>query len=186
MNICKILPIALFVSFLIGCSTPDESQSHSQASSIESMPMGQLQRLHVCDDILLASQPDATQLRLARDDFGVKTVINLRLPSEGTDLREPEIVDELGMAYYNLGFRAPETLTDDIFIETRKILRDPNNRPALLHCKSANRAGAVWYAYRVLDQGVDPAVALQEAKMAGLRHPGHIARAQSYVASEMN
>ncbi|MFT7619795.1 MAG: hypothetical protein ACI97A_003452, partial [Planctomycetota bacterium] len=171
MNICKVLPLFFFLSTFISCTTTTD---RSEAHSLQSMQMGQMQRIHVCDGVLLSSQPDATQMRLARDDHGVKTVINLRLPAEGTNLREEKIAEELGLAYHNLGYRAPETLTDDIFVEVRRILRNPDNRPVLMHCKSGNRAAAVWYAYRVLDQGVDPSRALQEAKKAGLRHPGHI------------
>jgi uncharacterized protein (TIGR01244 family) len=47
------------------------------------------------------------------------------------------------------------------------LVEDPNHYPILLHCVSANRTGALWSLYRA-SIGVDPVVAVEEGKAAGL------------------
>ena len=51
----------------------------------------------------------------------------------------------------------------------------------MLHCASGNRVGAVWLAYRVLDEGLEPGAALEEARTIGLRSAGYEERALEYV-----
>jgi ubiquinone/menaquinone biosynthesis C-methylase UbiE len=51
----------------------------------------------------------------------------------------------------------------------------------MLHCGSANRVGAVWLTYRVLDQGVPIETAIEEAKTIGLRSPEYEAKARDYI-----
>ena len=73
-------------------------------------------------------------------------------------------------------------MTDEKISEIRKLLSDTNNQPMILHCKSANRVGAVWMIYRVLDEGWDYDQALKEAKeVVGLRSPGLEKRAKEYI-----
>jgi protein tyrosine phosphatase (PTP) superfamily phosphohydrolase (DUF442 family) len=67
-----------------------------------------------------------------------------------------------------------------VFVEARKQLKAAE-RPILLHCGSANRVGAVWLPYRVLDAGLAWDAALAEAKTIGLRTPALEAKAMDYV-----
>ena len=50
-----------------------------------------------------------------------------------------------------------------------------------MHCASANRVGAVWLPYRVLDQNVPLEEALPQAQAIGLRSPEFIERAHDYI-----
>ena len=100
-----------------------------------------------------------------------------------TEFDEAALVTKLGMAYHNLGFGSAEELTDDLFTRARGILADQLQRPLLFHCASANRVGAFWLAYRVLDEGEPYDDALAEAKKVGLRSAAYEKRAREYTRS---
>ena len=54
-------------------------------------------------------------------------------------------------------------------------------RPALVHCGSANRVGAVYLPWRVLDGGLSVEDALAEAKVVGLKTPMYETKALDYI-----
>ena len=74
-----------------------------------------------------------------------------------------------------------------MFEKTRKVLRDAKaaNERVMLHCGSANRVGAIWMVYRVLDEGIEVEEATQEAKMVGLRTEGYRVQAMKYIEAQM-
>lgn len=122
--------------------------------------------------LLAAGQPTAEQLGEVAA-AGYKTVLDLRAPTENRGFDEPARVRELGLAYHNLPI-VPAELDraglDAALGRFREIL-DGAEGPVLLHCGSSNRVGALLYAHWVLDEKVDPAVALERAKGAGLTSP---------------
>jgi protein tyrosine phosphatase (PTP) superfamily phosphohydrolase (DUF442 family) len=63
------------------------------------------------------------------------------------------------------------------------VLRDAANRPAVLHCKSANRAGAVLLPFLILDEGMPEAEAVEVAAKAGLKVEALKDLALQYVAA---
>lgn len=140
---------------------------------------GSMSPLHVLDGILFAGQPSAEDLDQAQR-LGVKTVINLRHAAEIADFDEGQAVESRGMRYVNVPFGKAEELTAAVFDKLRAELRD-SKRPILLHCASANRVGAVWLPYRVLDGRLDVEPALAEAQAIGLRSAAYEARARAYV-----
>jgi protein tyrosine phosphatase (PTP) superfamily phosphohydrolase (DUF442 family) len=111
---------------------------------------------------------------------GVKTVINLRMPNE-VSFDEKQVVSDLGMAYHNLPIGSPDMLTDGLFDELRGLLNRTENQPVLLHCGSANRVGATWLAYRVVDGGLSYQDALAEARTIGLRSKAMEDKAKDYI-----
>jgi len=58
--------------------------------------------------------------------------------------------------------------------EFLKILDDPANRPAFIHCTSAIRVGAFWMIRRVLRDGWKVDDAEEEAKKIGLKESPHL------------
>lgn len=102
-------------------------------SGFESVEVGAIQACHRFDDVYLASQPSEADLREARDEFGLKTVVNIRLPEEVADIGEQAMVERLGLDYVNVPFRGPETLTDSVFEQLRAVLRDRDRRPMVVH-----------------------------------------------------
>ena len=130
-------------------------------------------------DVATAGQPDASAWRtLAAEGF--KSVVDLREASEPRGHDEVGEVARAGLRYLALPV-SHESLDDRQFDVLRDFLRNPENRPALVHCQSANRVGALMLPYLVLDQHVP----LEEAKRVvtdvGLRSPDYAALALDYV-----
>jgi len=180
------LLLLLGLGHLAACSQHSdpapESQSPSESRAprtLEAAQLGQIAQLHVFDGIYLAGQPEPQDFALAKE-AGVRTVLNIRHPAELGDFDEEAHVIGLGLEYVSLPWGKPEELTDEVFDRYRELLED-SERPVLLHCGSANRVGAVWIPWRVLDGGLSFEAALEEAKTIGLRTPAYEERAAAYV-----
>lgn len=150
-----------------------------RSPGLEPFPLGQVSRCLTTEGIYLASQPSPEDLQAARR-AGIRTVVNLRGRGE-IEWDEGALVVSLGMAYHSVPFQRPDELTDSLLDRLRSLLRDPANRPMLLHCASANRAGAVWLAYRVADGGIAWGAALAEAHLVGLRSQALEQRVEDYL-----
>jgi uncharacterized protein (TIGR01244 family) len=118
-------------------------------------------------DVATAGQPRADHFRRLAD-AGYKVVIDLRHPDEPRGFDEAAAVREAGLRYENIPVTPPK-LGDAEFDRFRTVLRDPANRPALVHCGSANRVGALLIPYFVLDEGRATDEALRLAQQVGLR-----------------
>ena len=131
-------------------------------------------------DVITAGQPNASQLQ-ALAAGGVKTVIDLRQVGEARDFDEPGVARAGGLDYVSvpMGY---EDVADAIFDTVRAVLGDTERRPVLLHCASANRVGAALLPHLILDHGIDPDDALEQAVAVGLRHRGIARAALDYVA----
>lgn len=118
-------------------------------------------------DVAAAGQPPADHFqRLA--DAGYRTVIDLRHPTESRGFDEAAAVRAVGLRYENIPV-TPQTLGDADFDRFRAVLEQAANRPALVHCGSANRVGALLIPYLMLDEGRTANDALQAAQQVGLR-----------------
>ena len=130
-------------------------------------------------DVATAGQPDAAAWgQLARAGF--KSVIDLREASEPRGHDEAGEVARAGLRYFLLPV-SHESLRDQQFDELREFLRDAANRPALVHCQSANRVGALMLPYLTLDEHIPLDKAQRMADMIGLRSPDYAALALDYV-----
>lgn len=97
---------------------------------------------------------------------GVKTVINLCPPGE-LDFDEQAYVQNLGMQYVNIPIAGPQDLTEENARTLAALIADEANNPALVHCQSGNRVGALYALASFLDGcGID--AALQAGRDAGL------------------
>lgn len=150
--------------------------------TLELATCGSIAKLHAFGDVWLAGQPAAADLEEAKAK-GVRTVVNLRRKTEQGDFDEEAFVTGLGLDYVNLPISGAQDLTDEVFASARLLLGKAQ-RPLLLHCASANRVGAVWIPWRVLDGGLTLDDAVAEAKTIGLKTPELEARARDYVARE--
>jgi protein tyrosine phosphatase (PTP) superfamily phosphohydrolase (DUF442 family) len=130
-------------------------------------------------DIATAGQPDAAAwATLARAGF--KSVVDLREASEPRGHDEGGEIARAGLRYFLLPV-SHESLGDRQFDALREFLRDPENRPALVHCQSANRVGALMLPYLALDEHVPLDEARRRADIIGLRSPDYTALALDYV-----
>jgi protein tyrosine phosphatase (PTP) superfamily phosphohydrolase (DUF442 family) len=146
---------------------------------LEPSALGELERVHRFGDLTFAGQPSPADLEAARD-AGFRSVVNLRGPAEMTELDEARVVADLGLVYLSPGFSGPDELDDEVFAAALDALRTAP-RPALVHCSSANRVGAIWIAYRALDDGLLLEAAVAEGKTIGLRSRELEAKARDYV-----
>ncbi|MAT16237.1 MAG: hypothetical protein CMJ46_13320 [Planctomyces sp.] len=184
-NFLLILPLALFSATLLlpaGADAEpkpaDESEQAAKAK-VEATDLGETRNVHQHGPTLLCGQPDKAALATAKEK-GIEVVITLRKEDE-IDWNEEEYVTDLGMDFHQLGFQQPDSLSDDILDKSRMLLRNTEDKPVMLHCASANRVGAVWMAYRVLDHGVELATALEEAQKVGLRTPAYAEKVVDYI-----
>ena len=72
-------------------------------------------------------------------------------------------------------------LKDEYAVEFLKATDDESNRPAFIHCASANRVGAFWMIRRVLRDGWTLEKAEEEARKIGLRNETLLAFAKDYI-----
>jgi uncharacterized protein (TIGR01244 family) len=83
--------------------------------------------------------------------MGFTSIINLRLPTEqGADIEAHQAAAKTaGINYYNIPFNnaSPETAAVDQFL---KVIAQPGNQPAFIHCAGGSRAAAMWFVKRVL------------------------------------
>ncbi|HEY0765962.1 MAG TPA: PQQ-binding-like beta-propeller repeat protein [Pyrinomonadaceae bacterium] len=127
--------------------------------------------LRVNKDFCTGGQPKLEHLEKLKAD-GVKSILNLRQPSEHRAAEEEAKAKELGLRYFNIpvAFGNPN---EEQVAEFLKITDDPENRPIFIHCTAAIRVGAFWMIRRVLRDGWKVDDAEEEAKKIGLRESPH-------------
>ncbi len=157
---------------------PPKKQDVDSVKDVESGLLGSTQNVHQCGNLMFSGQFAQTDLAKVAES-SVKRVISLRTDGE-VKWDEKALVEASGIEFVAVPFRKPDSLTDDVFGKVRKLLKDQNKK-TLFHCGSANRVGAVWLPYRVLDQGVSLETAMKEAKKIGLRAPPYEAKAIDYI-----
>lgn len=166
---------------VVGVALLEFVREHSDGE-LEQVTVGSMTPVHRFGDVLLAGQPSREDLALLKEQ-GFKTVINLRRTSE-INWDQAEAVRQLGLNYVHVPFSGGAELTDEVFDKVLATLRDEASGPTLFHCASANRVGAIWYAHRVLDDGIGSNEAEAEARQVGLRTSEYLTRAQDYVARQ--
>jgi uncharacterized protein (TIGR01244 family) len=195
----RVLQFLVFAGLLItGCASPASDSNQvapgpepqttegvapaeggDSAPGVAHATIGSIPRLTQVGDLLLSGQPGPQDFA-ALAASGVGMVINLRHPEELGGFDEAAAVRAEGMEYISIPWNGPTELSDAVFEQTRELLRTADG-PVLLHCASANRVGAAWIPFRVLDQGVDIEQAVTEARMVGMRVPEYEALARAFV-----
>lgn len=178
MKRLMMMAMVAAVSLLGACQSSPEVV-HTDPG-VQPAQLGSTERVHVCQNVLLASQPSAADFDILQQR-GYRSVLNLRGEGEDLGFDERQAAADRGITYHHVGFSSADQLTDEVFGEVRQILSEQQNHPILVHCASANRVGAVWLAHRVLDDGLEYENALAEAKTVGLRSPGLEERARAYI-----
>src|SRR5262249_10833421 len=136
--------------------------------------------VRIDDQFCTGGQPRLEHLAMLKSQ-GVKLILNLRTPQEHRAAEEEAKAKELGLKYINIPvvYRDPK---EEQATEFLKILDDPSNRPAFIHCTAAIRVGAFWMIRRVLRDGWTVDAAEAEAKKIGLREAPHLVEfAKAYI-----
>lgn len=179
----KIILLFAAVASLWVFSVASVPQDRDRLEKVQQALKDDVPRILCIDErIATGGQPtDAAFAKLAAN--GYHSVLNLRTASEGVDLKhEQEAIEKAGMRYVNIPVvsSAPKPEQVDEFI---KAVKDKENQPMLIHCGSANRVGAFWMIYRVIDQGWPEDKALDEATKIGLTSPALKTFAHEYIVS---
>ena len=176
-----LLTLALGLLFFVSSGL---SQSATiEQSEVETAELGQTRNVHRVGNLFLSGQFTRDDITLIRER-GIRNVISLRGEGE-LDWDEASLLEQSGIEFQSIPIGSADALTDDVFDQVRTEL-GKQDEPALLHCASANRVGAVWLAYRVLNQNVDWETAVAEAEEVGLRSPELKARAEQYIQQRID
>jgi uncharacterized protein (TIGR01244 family) len=122
-------------------------------------------RAEPIEGITTAGQPSAKALSELADQ-GYTTVIDLRGKEEDRGFDEAATVEGLGMKYIQLPISGADDISYDNANALDQILQDLHG-PALLHCSSSNRVGAL-LTLRAKLHGEDDDSALALGEEAGL------------------
>lgn len=122
----------------------------------------------VGDDLYSAGQPTEAELAaLARK--GVRTIINLRHPSEANDFDEAATAAAAGLRYVAIPVAGAADLTPETVARFgRELAQARACGPVLVHCASSNRVGALIALEQAWVQGQSADVALAAGRAAGL------------------
>lgn len=112
-------------------------------------------------------QPNAEQFEAFAEE-GVRHVVDLRPPEESADINSAAWVSAAGMAYYHVPIAGGADLTREHVAVLDTILQRINGEPALLHCASANRVGAMMALHAVWYQEMNEEDAIQLGRDYGL------------------
>ncbi|MBI4474608.1 MAG: protein tyrosine phosphatase family protein [Acidobacteria bacterium] len=128
--------------------------------------------LRVNETFCTGAQPTLEHLEKLKAE-GVRAVINLRVPSEHDAPAEEAKAMSLGLRYINIPVVSsnPQDAQAEEFL---KVTDDAQNRPAFIHCASANRVGAFWMIRRVLRDKWSVQDAEAEALKIGMAKNGAV------------
>lgn len=152
------------IALSVGCSN---KPAETSITKIERHQASEMEQLAHVGNFWISEQPTERDLIWMRDNE-VTMVIDVRARDEDRGFDERAVVVSLGMRYNPAPLELDQDYTIRYFDFLRETMRTRRDVPTLIHGSSANRAAAVWMAYRVLDDKVPYSVALAEAQIAGL------------------
>lgn len=76
-------------------------------------------------------------------DAGIRHIVNLRPAEENPKIDEAELAREYGIEYHAIPIKGAQSLTVENARDLDRILAGIGDEPALLHCSSGNRVGAL-------------------------------------------
>lgn len=118
--------------------------------------------------VFAAGQPSPDQLASLAAE-GVRTVINLRAPTEEAEFDEASEADRLGLRYVSIPVAGPQDVSAETAARFSREFEDARRvGGVLIHCASANRAGALLALDRGLTRNMPMAEALAVGRAAGL------------------
>jgi uncharacterized protein (TIGR01244 family) len=130
------------------------------------------------DGLVGGGPPNADGMRQAAE-MGIRTVIDVRDPKEGTR-EEADQAEAMGLRYVNIPISL-ESFSAEQADQLHEVLKDPNAKPALLHCASGQRAVAAWALARNRHEGIGKEQALADAREKGLTKPELEAKLQTLL-----
>jgi uncharacterized protein (TIGR01244 family) len=155
---CIVRPLSttLLFALLVSAST-------AMAMELPDIP----HKIQPDERLLIGGQPDEAALRQAAE-AGIRVVVNLRGEDESVDFDQREVVTDLGMKYLRLPIADAADLTRENAEAFGEILATIGDQPALLHCASGNRVGAMYALHAGWRLGMDAEAAIELGRAHGL------------------
>ena len=122
---------------------------------------------HPIEGVIACGLPSEKEIREAHAG-GLRTVINL-CPARELKFDEDALVTSLGMRYEHIPVAGAQDLTRENALRLAQVLSDPASRPAVVHCASGNRVGALFALKAFFADGCDPDAAISAGRAAGLK-----------------
>jgi len=119
------------------------------------------------DTLIIGAQPTREVLQQAAD-AGIKVVVNLRGEGEDPGYDEAAAAAELGLTYLRVPVAGAAGLTPENVHLFDAVLKQVGDQPALMHCASGNRVGAVHALHANQYGGMDPEAAIEYGKAHGM------------------
>lgn len=151
---------------------------------VEGKPVAGIRNLKVIDSMVACAGSITPENVSGIKDMGFVSIVNLRRPDEDNARIEEEAAaaQSVGLTYVHIPFnsRAPDTAAVDEFLAA---FSNPGMEPSFVHCAGGSRAAAMWYAKRVILDGLDKDHALEEAQRLGLGSETLTAFINDYIES---
>ncbi len=177
-RVWTIAAVAMMAVASYAAQSPQPSPAVEQA---EAKPYAHITNFfRVNDQICTGGQPRMEDFEKMKAE-GIRAIINLRMAGEYDAAAEEAKAKEVGLKYVHIPVSGRE-LKDESAAEFLKATDDAANRPAFIHCASANRVGAFWMIRRVLRDGWTLEKAEEEARKIGLRSEALLAFAKDYTS----
>lgn len=123
--------------------------------------------IRASDTVLVGAQPTEAVLREAAA-AGIKVVVNFRGEGEDAGFDEEAVAAELGLTYLRVPVAGAQGLTTENVYLFDAVLDQVGGQPALMHCASGNRVGALHALHAARFGGKDPEAAIEVGKAHGL------------------
>ncbi len=182
--------IALFLVLMLGCRAESPPPAAGEAEAPRSPPSAGAQSTPPVTEtappalmdaaaidipnakmpvkgILTGGQPSVEQLDTAAQ-AGYRTIVNLRAPGEQGSWDEAMKAAELGLRYVAIPIGGADGLSAENARKLAEIVDDPSALPAMVHCASGNRVGALFALKALHVDGADAENALTIGREAGL------------------
>lgn len=159
--------LTLLLAFMTACGTASERSASPSSGAEEAVTEPAPFGTEIEPGLRVGGQPTDAQLRSAQDE-GTRLIISLRTPAEQGAEGEKEKVEGLGMRFVSIPIAGPEDLTEANARLLHQALGQEAQRPAILHCASGNRVGALLAIRARLFLGQSPEAALELGRRAGL------------------
>ncbi len=118
--------------------------------------------------LLVGGQPTREHLK-AIQEAGYRTVVSLRTDAERGDEGERAYVERLGMTFVSIPVAGPSGLTEENARALSKALDQQDALPAVVHCKTGERAAALLGLEAFVVDRLSASAAIDLAKGLGMK-----------------
>ncbi len=154
---------AFSLTLLILLAAAGTAQGGDEATVMVGIPHA----TQVDETTLTGGQPDDEQFGALREQ-GVKTVVNLRSSGEMDNGHQADLLASLGMLNIHIPVAGSEDLTREALSAFDRAVAAAGDEPALYHCASGNRVGALFALRAGLLQGKSREVAMEIGRDHGM------------------